>query len=366
MATSEARINANRRNALRSTGPKTAEGKARSRANARKHGLTGEGVVLSTEDAARVEGRFDGLMEELAPATILGGVLVKRVAMLSVRLDRSYEQEAANVSAKVLSAETDLADRRLAEAEHLLHKINEGPATNSRRLMATPEGVRAMIAKWVAMKADLDHDAGCRWSWNHATACDHLKGQDGHGVGITPFQAWSQGIFGSFEWLRPDHFAGLSTDEEMRRLSMDKVAELIDAEVAGLADHLTRLDTRAIDAERMLAAKRALFDTSKEAVLARRYEAAAERGIYRAMEELRQVEAEAEDRIAPAVATPGPSPQAEEQPKVEEPPPAPEPGVGSFGSEVPEAKVEDARPASDRASRPPEVRPGAEIGASAA
>ena len=39
MIVSEARIAANRRNALLSTGPKTAEGKVRSRANALKHGL---------------------------------------------------------------------------------------------------------------------------------------------------------------------------------------------------------------------------------------------------------------------------------------------------------------------------------------
>src|SRR5205823_3102764 len=46
MVTSEARIQANRKNAQRSTGPKTASGKERSRRNALKHGLTGEGTVL--------------------------------------------------------------------------------------------------------------------------------------------------------------------------------------------------------------------------------------------------------------------------------------------------------------------------------
>ena len=362
MPTSEARINANRRNALRSTGPKSAEGKARSRANARKHGLTGEGVVLSTEDAARVAGRFEGLMEELAPSTLLGGVLVKRVAMLSVRLDRSYEQEAANVSARVLSAETDLADRRLVEAERLLHRIGECPATHHRRLMATPEGVRAMIAKWEALKGDLDNDAGCQWNHNDAVCCDNLKGHDGHTVGISAYQAWSQAIFGDYGWLRPDHFAGMTDDEEMRRHAMNVVAGMIDADIARLTGHLAGLDTRAIDAERRLAPKRALFDTSKEAVLARKYEAAAERGIYRALRELRQVEAEAEEEIAPAVA----SPQVEEKPEVEEAEAAPEPGLGSFFPEASAVAGEAGRPASGRDSRGSEGHPRAEIGASAA
>jgi hypothetical protein len=44
---------------------------------------------------------------------------------------------------------------------------------------------------------------------------------------------------------------------------------------------------------RDLAARRALFDPSREATLARKYEAAAERGFFRALKELRQVEREA-------------------------------------------------------------------------
>jgi fibronectin type 3 domain-containing protein len=45
------RLQSNRRNALRSTGPKTEDGKQRSRVNAVRHGLTAETVVGSLEDA---------------------------------------------------------------------------------------------------------------------------------------------------------------------------------------------------------------------------------------------------------------------------------------------------------------------------
>jgi hypothetical protein len=48
--TSFRQVEANRRNALRSTGPKTDEGKRRSRLNAVRHGLTAETVIASPED----------------------------------------------------------------------------------------------------------------------------------------------------------------------------------------------------------------------------------------------------------------------------------------------------------------------------
>ena len=47
---SEKQLIANRANAKRSSGPKTSTGKALSRMNACKHGLTAEAIVIADED----------------------------------------------------------------------------------------------------------------------------------------------------------------------------------------------------------------------------------------------------------------------------------------------------------------------------
>ena len=64
---SEKQIAANRRNAGRSTGPKTADGKGRVRLNALKHGLTAATVVLPGEDAAALEARVEAWKDDVQP-----------------------------------------------------------------------------------------------------------------------------------------------------------------------------------------------------------------------------------------------------------------------------------------------------------
>jgi hypothetical protein len=56
------RAEINRRNAARSTGPRTPEGKSRSRLNALKHGLTARTLVLPGEDPEAFRGRLEAFV----------------------------------------------------------------------------------------------------------------------------------------------------------------------------------------------------------------------------------------------------------------------------------------------------------------
>src|SRR5690348_11032431 len=65
--TSTAQAAANAANAQLSTGPRTAEGKARSSHNAIKHGLTSKQLVIAPGEEEEFAGLHDSLLEQLAP-----------------------------------------------------------------------------------------------------------------------------------------------------------------------------------------------------------------------------------------------------------------------------------------------------------
>lgn len=65
MITSDKKIESNRRNALKSTCPRTVKGKSKSRWNAIKHGLLAKEVVVPVGTLAEDHGEFDNLLDEL-------------------------------------------------------------------------------------------------------------------------------------------------------------------------------------------------------------------------------------------------------------------------------------------------------------
>jgi hypothetical protein len=85
---SPSRIEINRANSLHSTGPKTSEGKQRSSLNALRHGLTGQLVVMPTEDLAAYQRHLESFTSEYHPKGATEAHLVQALADSSWRLNR--------------------------------------------------------------------------------------------------------------------------------------------------------------------------------------------------------------------------------------------------------------------------------------
>ena len=92
MATQK-QIEANRRNALRSTGPRTAEGKASVSQNASKHGFFKRSFLAPGDVDGDYETLVGNLEQELAPVTTLELSLVRQIANAEWRLNRAIDLE---------------------------------------------------------------------------------------------------------------------------------------------------------------------------------------------------------------------------------------------------------------------------------
>src|SRR5690242_3854896 len=95
---SDAKLAANRQNAVKSSGPKTAEGKARSSANALTHGLTAKHFVAQVESVEEFEALSENVLREFAPKNELEKHKVERLIELLWKLKRARRCETAILS----------------------------------------------------------------------------------------------------------------------------------------------------------------------------------------------------------------------------------------------------------------------------
>ena len=110
--TTKARINANRNNAKKSTGPRTEEGKTRSAQNALKHGLLARDAVLPGEDPADFDRQLSALEAAIRPANSLEFELVRQIADAQWRMRRLTRLETGFLAAAVDDQRRHLEKRR--------------------------------------------------------------------------------------------------------------------------------------------------------------------------------------------------------------------------------------------------------------
>jgi len=159
-------IEANRLNALKSTGPRTEEGKRRSRCNAIRHGLTAETVIAGPEDPVDYESFEATIIADYDPTTAVERELVLRLASLLWRLRRatgietalfqSVMQQSAQFQSKAISGATAnlLRSQVLPPDKSALNSSNPGPAQKKQiaesflRLNETPSNPIARLSRY--------------------------------------------------------------------------------------------------------------------------------------------------------------------------------------------------------------------------
>ncbi len=112
---SKEQIHANRANAQKSTGPRTAEGKEVVAQNAVKHGLAARLEVIRGEDQAEFDRHRAALLDELAPVGAREVMLAERVVGLSWRLQRAGRLQNEVFDALLADGSSPLARSLLPE-----------------------------------------------------------------------------------------------------------------------------------------------------------------------------------------------------------------------------------------------------------
>jgi hypothetical protein len=292
--------------------------------NSYKHGLTGAGIVLPTEDAEELDEKIRRMEAEMGPKTELARELLHRIALFLLRLKRGAEYEAKIIAHAMLHAKDRYVDSILAEVQKQLDWIAAEPTLNARRLRLRPEGVDALILCWQDMAAVLTGHGFHRWDYGHWQRIENLKGRRPEDYPMSRDGALSKAIWGDTDHLQPGESEGMDS-KQVKEWARKELLERVEAEIASLRAHKETFDMAALAKDREDAVGRAVFDPSKEAQLARKYDAANERSLMRTIKEFREVQAQATE--------------AEERQKV-----ASEPGEssGSFLPEPAEGPVEEA------------------------
>ena len=119
MAT-EKQIQANRLNAQKSTGPRTAEGKAKIRYNAVSHGLRSRFLLLPIEKPEEYQQFCHELCDEWQPQTSTEAILVEQMAVCQWKLSRMENGERDVISKDSFQLQT-LGDEQLI----MLNRISQ-------------------------------------------------------------------------------------------------------------------------------------------------------------------------------------------------------------------------------------------------
>ena len=151
MPASEAQIRANQANAARSTGPRTEEGKARSRLNATTHGLASQLTEVEASRSPAFEERRAKWAAEQKPVGEAGQWALDRAVAASLRIERC-ELTMDRIGDEIQErARLAWDEDRAVEAARIFARLSKDPRLVSRKLQTTWAGAVLMVEAWLEL-----------------------------------------------------------------------------------------------------------------------------------------------------------------------------------------------------------------------
>jgi hypothetical protein len=302
MAT-ERQIEANRNNALKSTGPITAEGKASVSRNAWKHGMAAESALVDPAHAAEAARRRERWGAQVKPFNDMAAFALDRAVAASMRIELCEDTFDGMVVDQTARARLNWDSDRRIDAAILAEKLPKRPMLVARQLESTRQGAELMIEVWEQLALALE-DGGVWDDTLASTALDLL----GFGLHLR------------MRKFRTPLDAPRGTDpaEHRRNLAQRQI------------DRLKGLKATSLDTLDQLAQEQAiaalLVVLTKPAALVMRYESDAWRRYRSSMREASQRPKPGDDSASRFEPEPDPSPIPDDvQPIIPEPEHVPEP-----------------------------------------
>jgi len=153
MPASDKQLQANRRNARRSTGPRTERGKKASRLNALKHGVFAHHTLVDDGEGREDQDEFQALLSQLRrdrdPQGILEEMLVEQIAVASWRLRRVLRAEVGEIRTAQDSLSSAAQDRTAADLRRTVRSLCPDPDhqhySRHESLPSTSAGLRFLL-----------------------------------------------------------------------------------------------------------------------------------------------------------------------------------------------------------------------------
>jgi hypothetical protein len=271
---SQARLDANRRNAQKSTGPRTPEGKAITRQNALKHGLSGTGVVVHPDDKERLKVRLEDWTRDLDPQDAVEAWMVGRAALASVRVDRCATQEQAKLDDRLETATDAWHDGQQRAAAECARRLETKPKSTLEVLMNRAAGCEWLVNAWADLgEALATHGHLDRQELSHML---RLLGETNTPPSGSPLAS----IWAAAQSLLPDRDAtpDAATNAQAARLALNNFMK---AEFDRLQERAQQLSAEADGDELSRARNLVLFDDSDDAQKMARYEKANSAEVHR-------------------------------------------------------------------------------------